>query len=179
MVENQVQEVVQAGDNHVVEVTPSHERGIVAVVRGSGIALDDVGDRLALVLLSHLIGVSGLIGYGGQVLLSLSTVLVIVDDVDLIGLGHHFARQLVERRYPVQGHVIHALVRIINVITGSLLGSSLEGDLVDTNLGSVGGIVVSPPGMPVTVRTKRSTILALRGSRLIGGDVTAVNGART
>ena len=84
MVELQGQEVVPAGDNNVNLVGPCNEHVMLSIV---GLTKDDVGQGVAVLILRHGIGVSGLGGLD-DFLTGLIAILVGKNDVEDVVLTY-------------------------------------------------------------------------------------------
>ena len=156
------QEVVPAGDDHVGLVGPCYEHVMLAIGR---FGIHDVSERVAVQVLRHLIGVSRLAG-NGHLLVHLVAILIGEHEIEGIGLGHALAGHLVERRGPVEDHVVH-------VLGSGGLGITLEDHVVDTHLGCIVQIVLGIIGCQVARVAEVRAVDAL-----VGVHRAAVNAVR-
>ena len=128
VVERQRDEVIPAGDNNASVIRPG-----VEIVISDSLAIDHVGDGVAVLVLRNDVAIGGLGGlnelYAG------GTGLVGNIDIDGVVLGNLRTNSLVQLAGPVELYGIGVVT-----VVGSL-GTEL--DHVDTNLGLVVGIVVA------------------------------------
>ena len=152
VVQREVEEVIPAGDDNASLVGPSHEHVVVAV---GGLSKDDIGERVAVLVLRHLIGIAVLAG-GDDLLVNLVALLVGEYKVEDVGLGHVLTCQVVERRSPVEHYIIYML-------GGSGLGCSLQVYQVDTHAGCIVLVIGSEVGSHIAGIGELLTVNGLVG----------------